>query len=313
MKILILGAGGVGGYFGAHLANAGVDVTFLVRAKRALQLRERGLIVRTLQEELRLVPKLVETGHACSEQFDVVILSCKAYDLASSIHAITPYISNATVVLPLLNGIRHLEILDKAFGSSRVLGGLAQVSTTLLPTGEIQQFTATQVLIYGARDASQVAIAERLHEAIKNSKFDARLSQNITLEMWEKFLFLATLAGATCLLRADIGEIVRTTHGTQLVMQLLDDCAATASAEGYAPREKLLEMARSTLTQPGSALQASMRRDMEQGHTTEADHVLGDMLNRATNRGIDSLLLRTAYCHMQAHEQRLAFNQRSNT
>ena len=309
MKLLMLGAGGVGGYFGARLQEGGANVTFLVRPKRAALLRERGLRIYGVRGELHLKElQLIESGapYRAGTHFDAVILSCKAYDLNSSIDSIRPYVASDTVVVPLLNGLRHLEVLDNAFGADRVLGGLAQVSSTLDSNGDIKQITDVHTLIYGARDESQTAAAEALDRTLKLGEFDARLSRNIMLEMWEKFVLLASLAGMTCLLRANIGEIAATKDGVRLMSQMLDDCAAVAQAAGHPPRANYMASIRGVLTQPGSPLEASMRRDMEQGRVTEADHVIGDMLHRAETTGIDSTLLRAAYCHLQAHERRRA-------
>lgn len=305
MKLLMLGAGGVGGYFGARLHEGGADVTFLVRPKRADILRTRGLRLYGVRGELHInEPKLLVSGEASPQTFDAVIVSCKAYDLDSSIEAIRPYVGTHTVILPLLNGLKHLAVLDSAFGAQRVLGGLAQVSTTIDASGDIKQLTDTQNLVYGARTDDQQIIAEALDKAIQQGNFDGRLSRSIMLEMWEKFVLLTSLASMTCLMRSTVGEIAATQDGVALMNRTLDDCAAVGKANGYAPREKYLASVRGVLTQLGSPLEASMRRDMESGGATEADHVVGDMLQRANVAGIDAAVLRAAYCHLQAHENR---------
>ena len=305
MKLLMLGAGGVGGYFGARLHEGGADVTFLVRPKRAAILRERGLRIYGVRGELVIKePKLLVSGESGQHQFDAVIVSCKAYDLDSSIDAIRPYVGPTTLILPLLNGLKHLDTLDDAFGAQRVLGGLAQVSTTIDASGDIKQFTDTQALAYGARSEAQQLGVEALDRALKLGNFDARLSRNIMLEMWEKFVLLTSLAAMTCLMRANVGEIAATQEGAGLMSGTLDDCAATAAAAGFAPRGKYLDNVRALLTQKGSVLEASMRRDMEGGGQTEADHIVGDMLKRALAANVHATTLRAAYCHLQAYEAR---------
>jgi 2-dehydropantoate 2-reductase len=307
MKLLMLGAGGVGGYFGARLHEGGADVTFLVRPKRAGILRERGLRIYGVRGELQIKePTLLVSGEPTEQPFDAVIVSCKAYDLDSSIDAIRPYVGPNTLVLPLLNGMKHMETLDAAFGPQRVLGGLAQVSTTIDANGDIKQFTDTQNVVYGARSDAQQSSAEALDSALKLGNFDARLSRNIMLEMWEKFTLLTSLAAMTCLMRSNVGEIAATQDGTNLMTRMLDDCAAVGKAAGFAPRANYMTTVRGVLTQKGSVLEASMRRDMEAGGATEADHIVGDMLTRARATGIESLLLTAAYCHLQAHEARRA-------
>jgi 2-dehydropantoate 2-reductase len=280
----------------------GADITFLVRPKRATVLRERGLRIHGARGEFRIEPKLLVSAESAAQIFDAVILSCKAYDLDSSIEAIRPYVGSHTLIVPLLNGMKHLETLDTAFGIERVLGGLAKISATIDSNGDIQLFTDTQDLAYGPRIDSQQLAAETLDREIKRGAFNTRLSRNIIAEMWEKYVLLASLAGMTCLLRANVGEIAATRDGAALMSRMLDDCAAVAKAAGHPPRANYMQVIRGALTQPGSPLEASMRRDMEQGGPTEADHVIGDMLKRADAAGIEATLLRAAYCHLQAQE-----------
>jgi len=307
MKLLMLGAGGVGGYFGGKLHDGGADVTFLVRPKRAATLRERGLRIYGVRGELHIKqPKLLVAGDAAQHSFDAVIVSCKAYDLENSIEAIRPYLGPQTLVLPLLNGMRHLETLDAAFGMQRVLGGLAQVSTTIDANGDIKQFTEVQNVFFGPRHDNQNGAAEALEKTLKQGNFEARLSRTILLEMWEKFVLLCSLASMTCLMRAKIGEIAATQDGAKLMNQILDDCVATAAAADNRPRDKYMTSIRGVLTQAGSPLEASMRRDLESGGRTEADHIVGDMLKRARQAGVESPLLQAAYCHLQAQQAKQA-------
>jgi len=307
MKLLMLGAGSVGGYFGARLQEGGADVTFLVRPKRAAQLRQRGLRVYGPRGELHLQRlQLLESGAAAAapEAFDAVILSCKAFDLQSAIDSVRPFVGTHTVILPLLNGLEHLDALDQAFGRARILGGLAQVSATLDGNGDINQLTNVQTLVYGARTDAQAASAGALDGALKLGLFESRLSRDILLEMWEKYVLLASLAGMTCLMRANVGEIAGTRDGVALMSGMLAECAAVAAAAGNAPRANYMTSIKAVLTQADSPLEASMRRDLERGLPTEADHVIGDMLRRAKAAKVQSVLLSSAYCHLQAYEHR---------
>ena len=305
MRLLMLGAGGVGGYFGARLHEGGADITFLVRPKRAALLRERGLRIHGARGDLHIKdPKLLVSGAPSDERFDAVILSCKAYDLTNSIEAIRPHVGPSTLIVPLLNGMKHLETLDAAFGAQRVLGGLAKISSTIDQNGDIKLFTDTQDLAYGARMESQQAGAEALDREMKRGSFNSRLSNNIIGEMWEKFVLLTSLATMSCLIRGNVGEIAATQDGIDLMSRVLDDCAAVAKAAGHPPRSNFMAVIRGTLTQPGSPLEASMRRDLESGGPTEADHIVGDMVSRAKAAGVEAWLLRAAYCHLQVHAKR---------
>ena len=209
MRILVLGAGGTGGYFGGRLHEGGADVTFLVRERRAQQIAQNGLRIESPKGNVTLSVKTVLATDVKAE-YDVVILSCKAYDLASSIDAIRPAMHDATCVVPLLNGISHIDTLDAAFGKSRVMGGTCQISATLTKDGVVKSLLDAHAINWGAREPSQRATANSLGDAFAKTIVDWKVSDNTMLDMWEKVAFLSTLAGMTCLMRASVGEILAT-------------------------------------------------------------------------------------------------------
>lgn len=305
MQILVLGAGGVGGYFGGRLVEAGGDVTFLVRARRAAALVADGLVIKSPCGDAVLRVKTAQAGDALTG-YDVVLLACKAYDLDSAIDSIAPAVAAGSAVLPLLNGLSHLDRLDRRFGAPRVLGGSCAIAATLGAGGRIEQLSRLHRLVFGERDGRASERTAALADLMKRAKFDSALSDDIMLEMWEKFVLLATLAGMTCLMRASVGAIVATAEGEALIRELLAECAAVATAAGHAPRPAFLERGRGVLTERGSAFTASMLRDIERGGPTEGDHILGDLLRRARALGVATPLLRTASCHVEAYEVRRA-------
>ena len=303
MRILVLGAGGIGGYYGARIQAAGGDVTFLVRPARAKQLAKDGLNVTSPFGDLHLVPQCV-TRDELKSPFDVIILSCKAFDLASAIEAIAPAVGEGTVILPLLNGVRHIETLVERFGSEHVLGGVAAISVTLAPHGEIQHLNKMHRFITGARSTPAPKALAPLAELLAKAGFDFILSNNIDQALWDKFVFLTALASATCTLRASVGQILDTVAGEAFIVGLLDECASVAAASGHAVPEAQLAAYRTQLTEKGSGLMASMLRDVEKGGPTEADHILGDMVARAEAKGVAVPMLRLAYSHLQAYDLR---------
>lgn len=303
MRILVLGAGGIGGYYGARVQAAGGDVTFLVRPARAAQLRKDGLNVISPFGDLHLPAKCL-TQEALSTPFDLVILSCKAFDLDSAMAAIAPAVGEASLILPLLNGVRQIEVLVDRFGADRVLGGVAAISVALAPNGEIQHLNKMHRFVTGARSARAAADLAPLAEILSSAGFEFILSNNIDQALWDKFVFLTSLAGATCTLRASVGQIVGTVAGESFITGLLDECARVAAASGYPVAEAQLAAYRGQLTDKSSALMASMLRDVEKGGATEADHILGDMVSRAERLGITAHCLRLAYSHLQAYDLR---------
>ena len=300
MRILILGAGGIGGIFGGRLAQAGLDVTFLVRPGRAAQLARDGLVIASPHGDARLQVATIQREQA-APGYDAILLSCKAYDLDDAISAIRPAASGALIV-PVLNGLRHLDRLDDAFGRAQVTGGTAAIHATLDADGTVRQLSDLQTLTFGPRDPAQSEPCEALSRDLARGALEIRLSREIMQDMWEKFTFLATLAAATCLLRGDVGSILHTDDGAALMEEILADATATATASGHAPRPSRMAFFQSALRDPNSRLSASMLRDMVRGGRVEADHIVGDMLARARACGRPAILLAAAYAHLQLYQ-----------
>jgi 2-dehydropantoate 2-reductase len=299
MRILVVGAGATGGYFGGRLLEAGRDVTFLVRPKRAAELKRAGLAIRSSFGDVTLPDPPTVTADTLREPFDLVLLSCKAYDLASAMESFAPAVGPQTAILPLLNGMRHLDALDARFGSRHVLGGMCLISSVLDSEGRIVHMNDTHVLSFGPRNGLPPACMESIAPTLSGACFDARPTDNILQAMWEKWIFIAAFAGITCLMRASVGNIVAA-GGADLAVSLLDECAAIASQNGFPPSGVSLERSRGLMTTPGSPLTASMLRDLERGAPIEADHIIGDLLRHTQS----SPLLRIAYTHLKAYESR---------
>ncbi len=303
MRILVVGAGAIGGYFGGRLLQAGRDVTFLVRPRRAAQLAKTGLVIRSPFGDASLPNPPTITADALREPYDVIILSCKAYDLAAAADSFAPVLGANTAILPLLNGMVHLDFLGGRFGARAVLGGQCVISVTLDAEGRILHLNDTHGLSFGELDGAASARAEAIAATMATARFDARLSTVILQEMWEKWAFIATTAGITCLMRAAVGDIVAAGAGN-LATGLLDECSAIAAAHGFPPREAIKTRGRAMLTAPGSTFAASMLRDIEHGAPIEADHIVGDLLRRGKGEARNYVLLRIAYAHLKAYEAR---------
>jgi 2-dehydropantoate 2-reductase len=303
MRILVLGAGGTGGYFGARLAEAGADVTFLVRARRAEQIERDGLRVLSRHGDIQLRPKLALSARS-GGPWDLAVLSCKAYDLASAIDAIAPAVQGGAAVLPLLNGMRHFDALDARFGAERVIGGLCGIAATLDTDGTVRHLSDFHWISFGERKGGRSARCDALHAALASTKADVRYSENVMLDLWDKWVLLATVAGATCLMRGALGEIVATADGSAIVERLLGEAAGVAAHSGHPLPAERLEKSRAFVIQPGSTLTASMLRDMERGGSTEGEHVLGDMVERGKRLGTPVDTLAIARTHLQVYEHR---------
>jgi 2-dehydropantoate 2-reductase len=309
VKILILGAGAVGGYWGARLHQSGADVTFLLREKRAEKVRKDGLVVKSPTGDATLPVKVVTkgaNGEVGGGPYDIVVLACKAYDLESAMESIAPAVGPNTTIVPMLNGHAHFATLDGKFGAARVAGGLARISGMLGPNGEILHSGASGVS-FGERDGKppRAALVE-LDAACKKAGIDGGINANINQDLWDKWVMLATIAGMCSSMRGNVGDIAETEDGAAIVLETLEESRKVAAAEGHEPSEKVMAGLRSGLTQKGGKNVASILGDMEKGGPAEGKQIVGDMLARARKHGIAAPNLRFAYAHLQAYEARRA-------
>jgi 2-dehydropantoate 2-reductase len=304
MRILVVGAGATGGYFGGRLAQAGRDVTFLVRPRRAEQLQRDGLCIVSPHGDVTLTPKLVTAGQIAAP-YDMVLLTVKAFALEAALADVAPAVGPASMIIPVLNGMRHIDALTARFGEAPVLGGVCLVATTLDEQGRIKQLAEMQHLIYGERSGDVSARVTALDAQMQGAGFNARASAAILQEMWEKWVLLATLGGITCLMRGTIGEIEAAPGGAALALQILGECASVAAMSGYPPSEAFMTRTKATVTAAGSPTAPSMYRDLLQGFPVEADQIVGDMQARAQRFGIAAPLLAAAFAHLSIYQRRV--------
>jgi len=305
MKLLVLGAGGIGGYFGGRLAQAGTDVTFLVRPKRREQIEREGLRIESPLGDAQIKARTV-LAEELRPGYDLVLFTCKAYDLDSAMDAIAPVMDGTCAVVPMLNGIAHLEKLAERFGKPSVMGGTAQINVTLRRDGVVHHMDKLGRIVFGELDKSTSTRSKALADALAKSQVDWKLSPDIELEMWEKIVFLCTLASATVLFRANVREIIAAPGGTKAMQRALAANVEIATRERHAPRKEAIEFAHTRLTDPVGTWSASMLRDLEAGGQVEGDHIVGWMLEKARKHGVDDTILSIAYTHLKAYEARKA-------
>jgi len=304
MRILVVGAGAIGGYFGGRLLQAGRDVTFLVRPRRAAELARDGLVIKSANGDVTVKSPAAVQADKLNEKFDVVLLSCKAFDLDDAIKSFAPAVGPQTAIIPLLNGMRHLDVLDEKFGKDRVLGGLCGIAVTLDEHRHVVQLTPVfQSLTFGERDGPLSNRVRAIAETFAPGNIGSQASETIMQDMWEKWVLLATIAGSTSLMRAPVGHILAAPGGRDFMLGVRDECSAVAKAADYAPREAFLTRLTGMLTTEGSPLTASMYRDIKAGAPVEADHIVGDMVARADAAKVPVPKLRTVYTHLKAYEQ----------
>jgi 2-dehydropantoate 2-reductase len=305
MRILVVGAGAVGGYFGARLAQAGRDVTFLVRARRAEELLAKGIQIVSPHGDITLPPKAI-TASQIPSHYDVILLGVKSYALAGAIDDFAAAVGPQTSIVPVLNGMRHIDLLTVRFGKQAVLGGVCIVATEIDREGRIQQLADMQSLTYGELDGEGTPRLRQLNGALQGAGFDAAMSSHIVQDMWQKWVQLATLGIINCLLDGNIGEIVAVPGGADLSLAALHECSGIANACGYAQSEAFLEKQRKDLTTQGSQMTSSMYRDFKKGAPVEVDTILGDLLERGVKQGLKTPILEAAFVKLSIYQGKLA-------
>jgi 2-dehydropantoate 2-reductase len=300
MRTLVVGAGAVGGYFGAHLIEAGRDVTFLVRERRAELLKRDGLTINQPGGTLHVEPNVV-TAAELDETADLVLLSVKSFGLEQALTDIAPAVGPHTVILPMLNGMRHLATLTERFADAHVFGGLCLLATQLDDDGTIRQLGGGASMAYGELDGSLSTLAKTVDDELSGGGFDTELTDSIQLRMWEKWLLLASGGALTTLLRGNVGAIVAAPNGVETARALINEAVAVATASGYSPTSEALARITKILTAPGSSFTTSMYRDLVAGNDVEADQILGDLVSRAHGIGVTTPLFAAADAGLEVY------------
>ncbi|WP_281998954.1 2-dehydropantoate 2-reductase [Priestia flexa] len=303
MRILVLGAGGVGGYFGGRLAEKGEDVTFLVRSQRKKQLEKSGLVIKSIHGDYSFSPKLITATSEGVHPFDCVLFSTKAYHLDQAIADVKPFVGSDTTVIPLLNGIDHLSTLQRAFGEDNVIGGLCFIETTLNADGEIIQTSPAHRVVYGEFNGEKTNRIERLETAFSYTKTSFVLSDCIEQEMWHKYLFITTLSGVTTLMRSPIGPIRDVEGGRTFIQSLLQEVYEIMVREGASVSDGIVQQHMKTMESMTYTMKSSMQRDIEKGYMTEAEHLQGYLLRLAQKYDVKSDILHIVYQHLKVYEK----------
>lgn len=303
MRTLIVGAGATGGFFGGRLAQIGRDVTFLVRPARAEKLRRDGLEIISPHGDATIQAKLITADElrAKPQPFDLIILAVKAYALEQAIDDLAPAVGPETAILPLLNGMRQLDMLDQRFGAEHVIGGTCRINSDVDVDGRVLQLSKLGDVTFGERNREHTPRIERLHAELSGALFDVILSPDVLAAMWHKWYILASLNTICILPQGTVGEVVAVPSGLDFANAAIDECIAIATANGYPPPPDLIAWDRKRITLPGSDLTSSMYRDMTKNAPVEADHIIGDLLARGTSHNALTPLLHATYVRLKVY------------
>lgn len=302
MRILVVGAGATGGYFGARLAQAGQDVTFLLREKRALAVQRDGLTVHSPHGDFHFQPSVLQASQL-TRPYDLILLTVKSFGLEAAIKDIAPVVGEDTMILPVLNGMKHIETLSQRFGEHALLGGLCKINATLDADGHIHQMTPMHQIYYGELSGEKTVRIQRVDQAFKEAGFEAFLSETIMTDLWEKWLLLCSFGAITCTMHGNIGQVASAPGGTEFATGIVNEALTTMKAFGYAERAAAVAKVKEAVTDKHSEQTSSMYRDMTQGNPVEADQIVGDLVERAIRVGINVPLLQAAYTHLCVYQK----------
>lgn len=283
MKILIVGAGALGGYFGGRLIEAGQDVTFLLRPKRIEQIEKtQGLRVKSSYGDMHFTDIKYLTTEQIQTPYDLIIVSCKAYSLAECMESFAPAVGKDTMILPVLNGMMHIDMLTQRFSKQHVLGGLAVISATLDEQGQILHLNKNHGITYGELDAQNTPRIQAVKAIFEKAGFVSECSNNIMQAMWIKWVMISTAVGTTCLFRGAVCDVINA-GGTEYITALFDECASVAEDNGYKLDETIYTNTRNNMINPANTLMASMLKDIEKGHNIEIEAIIEDLIKHAHN------------------------------
>lgn len=302
MRILVVGAGAVGGYIAARMLEDGLDVTLLVREARKAQLLSGGLVVRSPQGDYEGHPKIIVSGDE-SAPFDLVIIACKAYGLQDVLTQIKPYIHARTALLPFLNGYKHMHDIASAYPGQPLLGGVARIESTLDANGAIVHLSPYFSFVYGPF----ADLPDELYGQIKQALSSARVlteSPDIRRSLWEKYSFISGLSGLTTLFQATVGEIRDVGEGIEWFRRIFGEIAGIIQAAGGAIPEDMAERNLKVAEGMSSGSTSSMLRDMRNGQPTEASHLHGYLLELAREHRVPAPLLEVVYQRLAVYENK---------
>jgi 2-dehydropantoate 2-reductase len=292
LKIAVMGSGGVGGYFGARLAKGGADVTFVARGAHLAAMREHGLAIEGGPDDIRLTSVNVVEDPAEIGVVDLVMFAVKLWDTESAIARIRPIVGPDTAVISFQNGVLKDKYLTQAFGPSRIMGGVCYVATSIARPGVIGRTGILERMVFGEFDGAASPRATRFLDACLAGAIKAELSQNIRREIWEKFVFLVALSGATTTMRTTIGPIRANAQTRAFLLDVMREVVAVGRAHGIDLPEDYAERRLKLADDLAPEMTSSMHHDLERGNRLEVRWLSGGVVELGRGVGVSTPLNR---------------------
>ena len=301
MRIIVMGTGGVGGYFGARLANVGHDVTFIARGQQLAAIRDGGLRLESPRGNLHLQDVKVTDNPSEAGTADIVLFGVKLWDTASAAEAIKPVIGAQTAVVSFQNGVVKDDTLRQALGDRHVVGGVCYIAATIAEPGLIRHSGTMQKLVFGEYDGSSSVRITQFRDACAEAGIDVELSADIRRAIWEKFVFLVGLSGTTSTVRTPIGPIRVNARSRDFLRAVMDEVVQVARAEGVALPASYADDRLAFADQVPATMSSSMHNDLERGNRIEVQWLSGDVVPRGVRLGVPTPCNRAIFDILSVH------------
>jgi 2-dehydropantoate 2-reductase len=286
MRIVVMGAGGVGGYFGARLAQGGCEVAFVARGAHLAALREQGLHVRSQHGDIHLEKVEASDDPASLGPADIVFITVKLWDTEAAAQAIRPLLGPGTGVVSFQNGVQKEEVLRRVLGDNAVMGGVSYIAATIGGPGLIEHTGTMARLVFGELDGSRSPRALALLEACAGAGIDAELSADITRAVWEKFVLLAALSATTTAIRTPIGPIRANPQARTLLHDAMREVVAVGRALDVALPEDFADNRLAFADGLPAQMTSSMHNDLERGNRLEVPWLSGAVVELGRKAGV---------------------------
>lgn len=301
MKVGVVGAGGVGGYYGGQLARAGTEVGFVARGQNLAAIRERGLRVRTSEEDFTVNVAASEDPAeigAC----DAVLFCVKSYDTDSAAALLDPLLKPGTAVVSLQNGVDNEEKIAAQIGEEHVLGGASFILAHIAEPGVVERMGTLQRIVFGELDGSGSDRADALLATCREAGIDAHVTDDIRRVLWDKYAFLCALAGLTAVTRLPIDELMRVPETRELFRQMVREAVLVAQAEGVDLGEELVDEKTEFAAglEPGGF--SSLHHDLVTGRRIELDALHGELVRRASRHNLSVPVTAIVYALLRPWE-----------
>jgi 2-dehydropantoate 2-reductase len=308
MKFAIFGTGGVGGYFGGRLAQAGQDVTFIARGAHLAAIQASGLRVESISGDFTIHPAHATDSPQTVGVVDVVVLATKGFHLDAAIEQMSPLIGAETTILPLLNGMEHMDVLQERFGL-RLIGGLCRISVFIAEPGLIKHVGVPPYIAFGELDNSKSARVESLHKIFSALQgVSVEVPADITAAMWEKFIFISGTSGIGALTRQPVGEYRANPESRKMLHDAMSETAAVARARGANISPTFVDETIQRIDNLPPHMLASMQKDMMEGRPSELDEQTGAVIRMGKAVGVPTPTHEKIYAELLPLEQKARRN-----